>query len=111
MRLLGSIVAALLIAGCTGELTYEQPGTGGGGGGGGGGAGPDAGASVARAMFDSQIAPIFSASHPKGACTVCRQAGGTGPAVLGVDASSHYQTITTFAPPVIAATPNTSTLY
>jgi hypothetical protein len=109
MRLVGSILAALCIAGCTGTFSYEN-GTGGGGGGGGGGGAADAGSSASRQMFDSQINPIFNLTRPKGTCSTCHQTGGTGPAFLGASDAVHYDTITTFSPPVITSPTQNSTI-
>ena len=88
-RLLSAALCAWLVTSCTG--TYEVVDDEGSGADAAGG--PDSAAS--RAMFDSEMEPLFAMPRPKGACIGCHQGTDAvnGPDFLGPDASSHYDTL------------------
>lgn len=100
--LIGAIGGAV---GCVGELVENDPNpvTGADAGGGNNAA--------ARMFFDTNIQSMFSATRPKGACTLCHQNTviGDGPDFLGTSAAENYTTLANDAR-LVTSSPATSVL-
>src|SRR5690349_951918 len=98
MSLLRNLLPALVLAGCSGELSLEGPSAVGEPGGGGGDV------AAAREMWDSSIAPLVQLARPKGACVTCHQGGlAAAPAFLGTAGSDGFEALIGSA--YIGATP------
>ena len=100
--------ALAVMAGCTGELSLDEPSDL---------DRPRVDAGTANnidgaSYFNLNIAPMLSSPRPKGACAVCHQGtdAANGPDFLGPNAGTNYITLLT-SPRVVGATPATSTLY